>query len=59
MRALFIRGQQVIFVVFIDIKEISLPVDRGGARHAADLPGSAEKARFLEGVFRAQPKQLD
>ena len=42
MRALFIRGRQVIFAAFIDIKEISLPVDRGRVRHAADLPGSAE-----------------
>ena len=59
MRALFIRGQKVIFAVFIDIKEISLPVDRGRVRHAADLPRSAEKARFLGGVFRVQPKRLD
>ena len=34
-------------------------VDRGRVGHAGDLPGSAEKARFLGGVFRVQPKWLD
>ena len=67
MRALFIQGQQVNFAVFINIKEISLSkrslislsVDRGQVGHAGDLPGSAEKARILGGVFRVQPKRLD
>ena len=34
-------------------------VDRGRVGHAGDLPGSAEKTRFLGGVFRVQPKWLD
>ena len=59
MRALFFRGRQVNFAVFIDIEEISLSVDRGRVGHAGEPLGSAEKARFLVGVFRVQPKRLD
>ena len=28
-------------------------------QHAGDSPGSAEKAHFLEGLFRVEPKRLD
>ena len=59
MRALLFRGRQVNLAVFIDIEEISLSVDRGRVEHAGEPLGSAEKAGFLGGVFRVQPKQLD